>query len=204
MLIVGLTGGIASGKSTVARQFRALGAILVDADQLSRVAVEPGSPGLARVAERFGAGVIDAGGALDRPALGAIVFADPAARKDLEAIIHPEVHRLFAEAIAQAEKNDPHAIVVYDVPLLVEADRGRVLDVIVVCSAPEEVRIDRMINSRGMSRDDAAARVRAQAREEDRLAVADYVINTTQTLEATSDRVAEIWAELRAQETQSA
>lgn len=200
MHIIGLTGGIAAGKSTVSRRWTEHGAVVVDADRLARDAVAPGSPGLAQVAERFGPSVIGADGSLDRPALGSIVFADPAARKDLEAITHPEVWRLAQQAFDAAEAADTDAVVVYDVPLLAEARGSRPLrfDAVVVVDAPAAQRIERLVEHRGMARDEAERRVAAQASDADRLALADHVVDATGTLEQTIRSADEVWARITA------
>ncbi|PYY38485.1 dephospho-CoA kinase [Curtobacterium sp. MCPF17_011] len=198
MRIIGLTGGIAAGKSTVSRRFADHGAVVVDADRLARDAVAPGSPGLQAVRERFGDAVIAPDGSLDRPALGAVVFADPEARKALEAITHPEVWRLAQQRFDAAEAADPDAVVVYDVPLLAEAQGTRPLrfDAVVVVDAPAAVRIGRLVEHRGMRRDDAERRVAAQASDADRLALADHVVDATGTLEQTIRSADEVWARL--------
>ncbi|PZE62157.1 dephospho-CoA kinase [Curtobacterium sp. MCPF17_047] len=198
MRIIGLTGGIAAGKSTVSRRFAGHGAVVVDADQLARDAVAPGSPGLQAVRERFGDAVIAPDGSLDRPALGAVVFVDPEARKALEAITHPEVWRLAQQRFDAAEAADPDAVVVYDVPLLAEAQGTRPLrfDAVVVVDAPAAVRIGRLVEHRGMGRDDAERRVAAQASDADRLALADHVVDATGTLEQTIRSADEVWARL--------
>jgi dephospho-CoA kinase len=198
MFIVGLTGGIASGKSTVATRFVEHGAVHIDADALSREVVEPGTSGLSEVARQFGPAVLTVDGALDRAALGGIVFADPQARMRLEAIIHPRVHARTAELIAEAEASDPAAVVVYDVPLLVEARRELEFDLIVVCEAPAEVRIERLQEHRGMPREEAERRIRSQATDEQRRAVADVIIDTATTLEHTLEQVDELWIDLSA------
>ncbi|MBF4589703.1 dephospho-CoA kinase [Curtobacterium sp. VKM Ac-1395] len=196
MRIIGLTGGIAAGKSTVSGRWAEHGAVVVDADRLARDAVAPGSPGLEQVAERFGPSVIAADGTLDRPALGAVVFSDPAARKDLEAITHPEVWRLAQAAFDAAERADPDAVVVYDVPLLAEARGSRPLrfDAVVVVDAPAAMRIERLVQHRGMSRQEAERRVGAQASDADRLALADHVVDATGTLEDTVRSADQVWA----------
>ena len=195
MRIIGLTGGIAAGKSTVSARWAEHGAVVVDADRLARDAVAPGSPGLEQVAERFGPGVIAADGSLDRPALGAIVFSDPAARKDLEAITHPEVWRLAQQAFDAA---DPEAVVVYDVPLLAEARGSRPLqfDAVVVVDAPAAQRIERLVAHRGMPRDEAERRVAAQASDAERLALADHVVDATGTLDDTLRSADAVWERL--------
>lgn len=198
MRIIGLTGGIAAGKSTVSRRWAEHGGIVVDADRLARDAVAPGSPGLAQVAERFGPTVIAADGSLDRSALGAIVFSDPVARKDLEAITHPEVWRLAQRAFDAAEAADPDAVVVYDVPLLAEARGSRPLrfDAVVVVDAPAAQRIERLVAHRNMPRDEAERRVAAQASDADRLALADHVVDATGSLDQTVRSADEVWSRI--------
>ena len=196
MRIIGLTGGIAAGKSTVSARWAEHGAVVVDADQLARQAVAPGSPGLAQVAERFGPGVLAADGSLDRPALGAIVFADPDARRALEGITHPEVWRLAQRAFDAAEAGDPDAVVVYDVPLLAEAAASRPIrfDAVVVVDAPAAQRIERLVEHRGMDRAEAERRVASQASDADRLALADHVVDATGSLDDTIRSADEVWA----------
>jgi len=197
--LIGLTGGIASGKSLVAKRLAELGAVHIDADVLAREAVAPGSPGLARVAETFGAAVIADDGSLDRSALGAIVFADDERRAALNAIVHPEVWRLGSERISAARAEDPDAIVVYDVPLLVE-NRGRrpmTFDEIVVVHAPAEERVRRMVEDRGMTEAEARSRIAAQASDAERLAVADTVIDNSGSIEDTIAQVDALWGRWR-------
>ena len=198
MLLVALTGGIASGKSTVARRLAEHGAVIVDADQVARQIVEPGEPALARIVEEFGPGVLAADGSLDRPALGAVVFGDPEGRLKLNAITHPAVsersHALFAAAAAA----DPDAVVVYDVPLLVEAGRTDEFDLVVVVHAPAETRITRMIEHRGMTCEEAQRRLSSQATDAERLAVADVVIDADGTLDETLIQADALWENLRA------
>lgn len=196
MYLIALTGGIASGKSLVSSRFRELGAVIVDADVLAREVVEPGTPGLAAIAEAFGGGILTADGHLDRPALGAIVFADPQALRRLNGITHPAIWSRARELFAKAADLDPNAIVVYDVPLLVEGAEGRPMsfDLVVVVEAPEEVRIDRMVENRGMSRADAAARIRSQASDAARRAAADVVIDNSGSREHTYEQVDAIWS----------
>jgi len=196
--LIGLTGGIASGKSTVASALVAHGAVLIDADLLAREAVEPGSAGLAAIVREFGATLVGADGGLDRAALGAIVFGDQAALARLNEIVHPAVRALCTERIRATESADPAAVIVYDVPLLAEADAGaavdRPFDLVVVTQATPETRMQRMVDLRGMSRDDATRRIRSQANDADRLAIADVVIDTNGTLEHTERQVDELWA----------
>lgn len=190
---IALTGGIAAGKSTVGARLAELGAAVVDADGLAREAVAPGSEGLARIAESFGSAVIAEDGSLDRAALGAIVFADPERRRELEDITHPVVRRLAAERMSAAESADPDAVVVYDVPLLVESGPDHGFELVVVAHAPAAVRIERMVALRGMDRAEAERRVGAQASDAARLAIADVVIDTDGTLDATLEQVDRLW-----------
>ncbi|WP_066519203.1 dephospho-CoA kinase [Curtobacterium ammoniigenes] len=196
MRIIGLTGGIAAGKSTVARRWAEHGGHIVDADQLAREAVAPGSPGLERIRERFGPSVIRPDGSLDRAALGSIVFTDPEARAALNAITHPEVWRLATAAFAAIEAQDPTATAVYDVPLLAEAaaDRPLHFDTVVVVHAPSAVRIERLVTDRGMDRDEAERRIGAQASDAERLALADHVVDATGSLDDTIASADDVWA----------
>lgn len=197
MRLIALTGGIASGKSTIGRRLRELGAELIDADQLARDAVAPGSPGLARVRERFGAELIRADGGLDRPALGARVFADPAELAELNAIVHPEVQRLYAERLEEIRSRNPEAVIVYEIPLLAESGRRGEWEAVLVADAPEEHRVRRMIELRGMSEQEARDRIANQAGDEDRRRIADVLIDTSGTEAETIAQVDALWAELR-------
>lgn len=190
MLSLGLTGGIAAGKSLLAARFRQLGAVVIDADLLAREAVAPGSPGLAAVAERFGPDILLPDGSLDRPQLGSIVFADPAARESLNAIVHPLVRAAAAALKADAGPGD---VVVQDIPLLVETGQGASFHLVVVVQAPLEERVVRMVRDRGMTRDDALARIAAQASDEDRAAAADVVIMNNGTPEQAVEALDELW-----------
>jgi dephospho-CoA kinase len=190
---VGLTGGVASGKSTVAALLRELGAVVVDSDVLAREVVEPGTPGLAAVVEAFGPGVLTADGRLDRPALGAVVFGDEPARRRLEGILHPLIRARAAELEAAAPAG---TVVVHDIPLLVETGQADRFDAVVVVDVPVETQVARMVRDRGMSREDALARVKAQASREERLAVATHVVENTGTREDLRDRVTEVLEEL--------
>ena len=191
MLRIGLTGGIGSGKSTVAALLVERGAHLVDADRIAREVVEPGSPGLAAVAEAFGPGVLTPEGALDRPALAAVVFADPAQRARLDAIVHPLVRGRAAELVAAAP---PGAVVVQDVPLLVETGQAGAFDLVVVVQAPVDLRLTRLVE-RGMTEDDARARIAGQASDEQRAAVADVVLTNGGTRAELAAQVEQFWAE---------
>ena len=196
MTLIGLTGGIASGKSTVAARLAEHGAVVVDADLLAREAVQPGSPGLAAIVREFGEQVLAADGSLDRPKLGAIVFQDPEALARLNAIVHPEVGRLSRERFGEAFAADPHAVVVYDVPLLAEARVADEFDRVVVVHAPADERVRRMVELRGMDEAEARRRVDAQASDEARLAIADEVIDASGSLEHTREQVDGLWRRL--------
>ena len=193
MLRVGLTGGIGSGKSTVSALLAGHGAVVIDYDLLAREAVEPGSPGLEAIGERFGREVIAPDGTLDRPALAAIVFADPAALTDLNAITHPAIWQLAAAREAQA---GPEAIVVHDNPLLVEMGAAQHCDVVVVVDVPEDVQVARLVSSRGMSEDEARARIAAQASRQQRTGAADLVIDNTGPMDELVRIVGGTWDEL--------
>jgi dephospho-CoA kinase len=194
VLLVGLTGGIGSGKSTVLDLLAEHGAVAVDADDLARRAVDPGAQGLVKVLDRFGTAVRASDGSLDRHALARLVFADAQARRDLEAIVHPEVARLFGEALAPHRDTD--RVVVYAVPLLVESHLADAFDVVVAVAAPEDVRVRRVAEHRGMTEDAARARMRAQATDADREAVADVIIRNDGSMDDLRTRVAKVWDEL--------
>ncbi|MEQ6901442.1 dephospho-CoA kinase [Nocardioides sp. YIM 152588] len=192
---VGLTGGVASGKSTVAGILRELGAVVIDADQLAREVVEPGTPGLAAVVEAFGPEVLDADGGLDRAKVGSIVFGDAEQRRRLEAIVHPLVFELYAAREAEAPEG---AVVVHDIPLLAESGRHQEFDAVVVVDVPQEVQVERMLRDRGWTAEDASGRIAAQATRDQRRAIATHVIDNTGSLEDLRARVAEIYATLTA------
>jgi dephospho-CoA kinase len=190
VLKIGLTGGIASGKSMVAARLRELGAVLVDADALAREVVEPGTPGLASVAAAFGAATLTPDGRLDRPRLGALVFGDPERLAVLNGIIHPLVRERAAAIVAAAPAG---AVVVQDIPLLVETGQGKNFHLVVVVDAPDGVRIQRMAEHRNMSIEEAHARMSAQATREDRLAAADVVLENSGTPEELRHAVDALW-----------
>ncbi len=194
MLLVGLTGGIGAGKSTVADLLESRGAVVIDADDLARRAVDPASRALVKVLDRFGDAVRAPDGSLDREALAQIVFGDDAARRDLEAIVHPEVARLFQEGIDPYRGTD--RIVVYSVPLLVESGLDRAFDVVITVSAGEAVRAARLSRDRGMPDDAARGRMRAQARDAEREAVADFVIRNDGSREELERAVDRVWADV--------
>lgn len=197
MKLVALSGGIASGKSTIARRLSELGAVHIDADALAREAVAPGSQGLRAIRARFGDGVIAADGSLDRPALGQLVFSDADRLAALNGIVHPEVRRLAQERLDEIERADPRAVVIYDVPLLVEAGVDLPWDLVVIAEAPAEVRRQRMVELRGMSPEEAERRIANQASDDERRAVADVVVDTGGSLERTLEQTDALWERLR-------
>jgi dephospho-CoA kinase len=191
VLRIGLTGGIGSGKSTVARLLVARGATLVDADVLAREVVAPGTPGLAAIARAFGDGVLTADGGLDRPALAAVVFGDGEARARLDGIVHPLVRSRAVEIIAALPDD---AVVVQDIPLLVETRQAGAFDLVLVVEADPETRVARLV-ARGLTEADARARIAAQATDEQRRAVADVVLDNSGTPEELAEQVDRFWAE---------
>lgn len=197
MLRAGLTGGIGSGKSEVSRQLAAHGAVIIDADLAARAVVAPGTPGLTRIAEAFGAQVLGPDGALDRERLGAIVFRDPTARATLNAIVHPLVREWMREAErAAVDAAGGDVIIVHDVPLLAENRRAGDFDLIIVVDVPPDLQLERLVSQRGMTPDQARARMAAQASRQQRLAIADLVIDNSGSLEDLGRRVADVWADL--------
>jgi dephospho-CoA kinase len=192
-LRVGLTGGIGSGKSEVTKRLANCGGFVVDADQLARDVVAPGTEGLAEVVQAFGDDVMAVDGSLDRERLGQIVFHDPGKRARLNSIVHP---RVAARAAELQESAPADAIVIYDVPLLVENDLSEGFDAVVVVDAPEHVQVQRLVTRRGMSEEHARARIAAQATRERRLAVADFVIDNSGRLEDLDPQVDRLWHEL--------
>jgi dephospho-CoA kinase len=185
MYLIGLTGGIASGKSVVSGRLASRGAIVVDADVLAREVVEPGSEGLEAIARAFGPKILASDGSLDRAALGAVIFSDPEERAKLNAL----------DRFARAHAEDPHAVVVYDVPLLVESSDSRPMrfDLIVVVHASSEVRLSRLMAGRGMTREEATHRLNSQASDAERLAIADVVIDSNGSLDETLHQADELW-----------
>ncbi|WP_129658995.1 dephospho-CoA kinase [Rothia uropygialis] len=194
---VGLTGGIGSGKSTVARLLTTHGAVLVDADAISRELMVAGSPVLDEVAQEFGSDVLDDSGSLDRAGLARIVFGDDSARERLNAIVHPAVRaeskRLVDEATNKAGFS---GVIVQDIPLLVETGQGDKFDGVIVVEAPEPVRIERLVSDRGMNEDDARARIRSQATDDQRRAAATWIIDNSGSQEETAAQVDRLWREL--------
>jgi dephospho-CoA kinase len=193
MLKVGLTGGIGSGKSEVSRLLAARGAVVIDADKIAREVVEPGTAGLAHVVGVFGTGVLNEDGSLNRERLGSIVFADSEKLASLNAIVHPLVGARVAEL---QEQTDDDAIMVYDVPLLAENNLAPMYDVVVVVDAPDEMRLARLVELRGMNEQDARARLAVQTTRENRLKIADIVVPNEGSLEDLQARVDEVWTEL--------
>jgi dephospho-CoA kinase len=205
MLRVGLTGGIGSGKSAVSERLGTLGAVIIDADKAARAVVEPGTPGLAQIVDTFGPGVLAADGALDRPKLAGIVFSDKAALAKLNAITHPLIgERVEAAeaAAAAADAENPGTVVVHDIPLLAEGGprRRTDFDLVVVVDVPAELQVERLAG-RGLPQEQARSRMAAQASREQRLAIADIVIDNSGSLADLDRRVGEVWAELKSRAT---
>ncbi|NYD66241.1 dephospho-CoA kinase [Agromyces atrinae] len=198
MYVIALTGGIASGKSTVARRLVEHGAVLIDSDVLARRVVEPGTPGLAAIREAFGPEVLRPDGTLDREALGARIFHDDEARRTLNAIVHPAVKELGARLRAEAVAANPAAIIVHDIPLLVESGRAdEPFDLVIVTEAPKKTRIARLVDERGLDPVHADARVESQATDEERRAIADVVIDTSGSIAKTMSQVDAVWGRVR-------
>jgi dephospho-CoA kinase len=189
VLRIGLTGGIGSGKSTVSALLAARGAVVIDADRIAREVVEPGTPGLAAVVDAFGDSVLTPDGALDRPALAAVVFADPSARARLDGIVHPLVRARAVELIAALPDD---AVVVQDIPLLVETGQAGAFDLVLVVEAAPETRVDRLVR-RGLTEEDARARIAVQATDDQRRAVADAVMVNDGTPEDLAGQVDRFW-----------
>jgi len=196
MPLIAVTGGIAAGKSTVCDRLRELGAHVESADDLVRFVQRKGSPVLDAIRDRFGIGVIDEDGGLDRAALGRLVFEDADARRDLEAIVHPAIGVELKRRIADIYASDPNAIIVYDIPLLVETNRMDEFDSIIVLACDPDIRRQRLIALRGMSADEAESRIAAQATEVERMQVADWIIDTGESVEDTMAQVDDVWADL--------
>ncbi len=192
---IGLTGGIASGKSTAAREFARLGAVLIDADVVAREVVEPGTEGLARLVAYFGERILRPDGRLNRAELGRIVYGDEAARSQLNSIVHPLVRARREQLEAAAPDG---AIVMHDIPLLVETGQQDDFDAVIVVDVPIDIQIERIVKRDGLSREDALNRVAAQASREERLRAATYVIDSSGPKQQTYAQIAEIWDELNA------
>ena len=190
MFLIGLTGGIAAGKTTVAGHWVSLGGIEIDADKLAREVVEPGTKGLEQVKQVFGSSVLNADGSIDRQKLGELVFNDPEKRLALEGIIHPLVRQRASELLSELPED---SMVIYTVPLLVEANVSLPFDVIVSVEAPESDRVNRLVSSRGMSTEQALARIKSQASAIERAAAADYILNSNQPLPSLLSDASALW-----------
>ena len=203
MTTIALTGGIASGKTTISNRLRELGAVIIDADEIAREVVAPGTPALRAITERFGAEMITADGTLDRKALADIVFNDDDALAALNDITHPEIRRVTNARIESILADEPDTIFVHDIPLLAENRSNYDYDEIWVADAPAEIRCERLMEDRGMSRAEAQARIDAQASDDERRMIADVVIDTTRPMPDTIEHVDELFARLRAGELAS-
>ena len=201
MYRVGLTGGIGAGKSEVSKRLAAHGAVVIDADAIARQVVEPGTPGLARVVEAFGPEVLLPDGRLDRPRLGDIVFADPDLRTRLNAIVHPLVGARMREL---EESASPGSIVVHDVPLIAENNMAGAYDLVVVVDVPPRLQLDRLVRHRDLTREQARARMAAQASREQRLGIAGIVVDNSGSLAELDRQVGDLWIELRRRAAQAA
>jgi len=204
MLRVGLTGGIGSGKSTVSERLAELGAVILDADKAARAVVEPGTPGLAQITATFGPGVLAPDGSLDRAKLAAIVFADESALAKLNAITHPLIHehiRAAEEAALRSGRDD--LVLVHDVALLAEWGRAKEFDLVIVVDVPTETQVERLTRQRGMPEDQARARIAAQATRDQRLAIADIVIDNSGTKADLDRRITDLWTTLQTRATQT-
>jgi len=195
MFLIGLTGGIAAGKTTVAKLWTELGGIEIDADLVAREVVEPGTKGAKLIAETFGSELFDAEGNLDRKALGAIVFNDVSKRKQLEAVVHPLVRERTKELLAAVPAD---SIVIYTVPLLVEAEVDLPFDVVVTVEAPDDVRIKRLMDSRGYSAREAKARIDNQAKPIERAQRADFILNSNQSVDLLMADARKLWKDFEA------
>ncbi len=191
MIKVGLTGGIASGKSAVSEILRELGAYVLDADQIARKATEPGTPGLTAIVRQFGQEVLKADGSLNRKALGEIVFADAKKRKMLEEILHPQVLAELLDRAREIGRENPKAIVVFDVPLLIESGMQGIADMVWLVTAPEKTRIERIMRRDGVDRGEALLRIRAQMPQEEKIAYADVIIDNSRSKEVLYQTVSE-------------
>lgn len=204
MLFVALTGGIASGKSTISQRLQELGAVTVDADELARLVVSPGWPALTEIERTFGAGVIDTDGSLDRPALAKEVFGHPEKLQQLNGIVHPAIREYVDDLIAKIAREHPEGVLVYEIPLLVESEHDYQFDLVLVAEAPEDMRISRMIEHRGMTEEEAKARLSHQATNEERRAIADILIDTSGTFEETITQTDAAWKRIQQQTVERA
>lgn len=194
---IGLTGGIATGKSTVSEMFRKRGAIVLDADQIAREVVEPGTEGARRIRERFGASFFDSEGRLDRAALGQLVFRDEQARKDLSRLLHPLIVEELKKRSQEAQRHDPQAIVIWDVPLLIESRLTNLVEKVIVVYIPESLQLRRLMTRNHFSEEEAWRRIRAQLSIEEKKKYADYVIDNSGSIENTERQVDRLWNYLR-------
>jgi len=197
MILVGLTGGVACGKSSVARLFQDCGAILIDADSLARMVVEPGKPAFKAVVTAFGKKILSPDGTLKRESLGKIVFASPAKLKKLSAIVHPRVAREQARMTRAVAEQEPQAVVIYDAPVLIEAGAHKRMNKTLVVSADEQTQITRLQNRNHLSKTEALRRIKSQMPLKKKIELADYVINGTLSYEQTKHEVQRIYAELK-------
>lgn len=197
MIVIGLTGGVATGKSTVAKMFQQCGAIVIDADLLARQVVEPGKPAWRAIVKTFGKTVLSPDRSLNRHMLGAIVFRHPAKRRALEAIIHPRVAREQARLTRQAARQDPHAVVIYDVPLLFEADIDKRVDTTIVVTADRPTQISRLKKRNGLSRADALHRINSQMPLAKKVRRADHVLDGTLPRPTLRKHVGQLFKRLR-------
>lgn len=204
MFRIGLTGGIAAGKSVATARLAELGAVVIDHDLLAREAVAPGSVGLAAIVEAFGDVVLTPDGSLDRPGLGALVFADAAARSRLNDIVHPEVRRLSAEREAMSGAADPTAVIVHDIPLLVETGQAEHFHLVVVVHTPAEQRVRRLVEGRGLSEEAARSRLASQAADDERLAVADFTLDGSGSEDNLRAQVDTLWQRVAEEVAQEA
>ena len=198
-LLVGLTGGIGTGKSTVSTMLRALGAVVIDADVLAREVVAPGEPTLAQIVAEFGRGVLRADGTLDRKALGAIVFADPAKRKRLEAITHPSIREHFTRRLDEIAAHGFHGIVFFDAPVMIESGNYKTMDRLVVVVSDEATQVARLFTRDGMTREEALRRIRSQMPLSEKTRLADYVIDNSGDRVATEKQAKRVYAALTAE-----
>lgn len=196
MKMIALTGGIASGKSTIAKRLDELGAHVIDADNLARDAVKPGSKGLNEIIKEFGREILLENGELNRNSLAELVFADGVALSKLNSIVHPEVHKLFSKKVSEITQSNRNAVIVYDVPLLAEHDSKSEWDHVVVASAPEETRINRLVELRDFKEEEARARILNQVDEKERIAIADTVIDTSKSMSETIKQTDAFWKSL--------
>jgi dephospho-CoA kinase len=204
MFRIGLTGGIAAGKSVATARLAELGAVVIDHDLLAREAVAPGSVGLAAIVEAFGDVVLTPDGGLDRPGLGALVFADAAARSRLNDIVHPEVRRLSAEREAMSAAADPTAVIVHDIPLLVETGQAEHFHLLVVVHTPAEQRVRRLVEGRGLSEEAARSRLASQAADDERLALADFTLDGSGSEDNLRAQVDTLWQRVAEEVAQEA